>query len=145
MDPSALKWNPDAIVYTESIRDVPWDIVEDHPCNPGETINVHGDSHWVIHTSFDNLGGFHYKVNIVSKGDGVGAPSGKVYKINEHFREAENAPGNYTTYIIYETMRLKVDGPTVADDYYKTTVHKIVVNSQGVESISVDNQSSSCT
>lgn len=145
LDPSGLRWNPDAIVYTESVRDIDWNISESHPCKPGETIAVGGTSHWVIHTSFDNLGGFHYKVNIVSKGNGVGSPSAKVYKINEHFREAENTPGNFTSYVIYETMRLKVDGPTTADDYYKTTVHKIVVNAQGVETISVDNESNSCT
>jgi hypothetical protein len=145
MDPSALRWNSDAIVYTESVRDVPWSSTDTHPCNTGESIAVEGTSHWVIHTGFDDLGGFHYKVNIVSKGTGLGAPSGKSYKISEHYKDTENVPGNYTSYIVYETMRLKVDGPTTGDDYYKTTIVKIVVNAQGVETIGVDSQTTSCS
>jgi len=145
LDPSGLRWNPDAIVYTESIRDVPWSSSESHPCNAGETIAVEGSSHWVIQTAFDNLGGFHYKVNIISKGTGLGTPSGKTYRISEHYKDAENAPGNFTSYIIYETMRLKVDGPTTADDYWKTTIVKIVVNAQGVETMAVDSESNSCS
>ena len=144
LDPSGLKWNPDAIVYTESIRDTNWSSTETNPCN-GETVAISGATHWVMHTSFDNLGGFHFKAQLVAKGTGVGSPNGTKYTINEHFKEAENTPGNYTSYVIREAFRLKVDGPTVADDYYKTTVHKITVNSAGVESMVVDSETNSCT
>ena len=145
LDPTGLKYNPAAITYTESIRDIPWASSDDHPCKPGETIAISGESHWVIHTSFDNLGGFHYKVNIVSRGKGLGSLNGTTYRINEHFKDAENAPGNFSTYIIREAMRLKVDGPTTADDYWKTTIMKITVNQAGVQEMSVESESSSCS
>jgi hypothetical protein len=143
MDPSAIKWNPDAIVYTESIKDVPWESSDTHPCKPDQ-IAITGSSHWVIHTGFDNLGGFHYMANIVSKGTGLGT-SGKVYKIMEHFKDAEQAPGNYTSFVIYDTQRLKVDGPSTDYDYYKTTILKIVVNATGEPVISVVSEANSCS
>jgi len=143
LDPSSIKWNPDAIVYTESIRDVPWDSFDSHPCKTDE-ITITGSSHWVIHTGFDNLGGFHYQANIISKGDGLGT-SGKVYKIMEHFKETEQAPGNFTSYVIYDTQKLKVDGPSTDYDYFKTTVLKIMVDGTGNPVITVVSESNSCS
>jgi hypothetical protein len=143
LDPSSIKWNPDAIVYTESIRDVPWSSSDTHPCKPDQ-IAIEGASHWVIHTGFDNLGGFHYMANIVSKGKGLGT-SGKTYNISEHFKETEQAPGNYSSYVIYDTQRLKVDGPSVDYDYWKTTVLKIVVDATGNPVITVVSEANSCS
>ena len=143
MDPSGLTVRPEAIVYNTNERDVPWSSSDTHPCT-GDVISITGSSHWVIHTGFDNNGALHYSANIVSKGQGVGT-STKVYKINEHFKDVEQVPGNYTSYVIREAMRLKVDGPGTADDYYKTTINKIVVNSNGEPTVTVDSESNSCT
>jgi hypothetical protein len=144
LDPSGLKLRAEAINYLTNEKDVPWVINETHPCKPDAIIGS-GTSHWIIKTGFDNLGGLHYNATIISKGTGTGDPSAKVYTINEHFKEVENVPGNYTSYIIYEKMRLKVDGPSTDYDYYKTTVVKIVVNSTGETVLSVDSESNSCT
>lgn len=144
LDASGLKLRTEAIVYNTNEKDVPWTIAEKHPCKP-DSIFGSGTSHWIIHTGFDNLGGLHYNATIISKGTGVGDISNKNFIINEHFKEVENVPGNYTSYIIYEKMRLKVDGPSTDYDYYKTTVVKIVVNGNGETVLSVDSESNSCT
>jgi hypothetical protein len=143
LDPSGLTVRAEAIVYNTNERDVPWASTDNHPCT-GDVISISGSSHWVIHTGFDNNGALHYSANIVSKGEGLGTSS-KVYKINEHFKDVEQVPGNYTSYVIREAMRLKVDGPGTADDYYKTTTVKITVASTGEPTVMVDSESNSCT
>jgi len=144
VDASGLKLRTEGIVYNTNEKDVPWTINESHPCKPGEAITGDGSAHWIIHTGFDNLGGLHYNATIISKGTGLGT-STKVYKDNEQFKEVENVPGTYTNYIIYEKMKLKVDGPSTDYDYYKTTIAKIVVNGQGEAVVSVDSESNSCS
>jgi hypothetical protein len=144
LDPSGLTLKTDGIVYTESIKDVEWTIREKHPCQP-DSVNGSGTAHWVIHVGFDNLGGLHYNATIISKGTAQGTISGKNYVVNEHFKEVDQVPGNYTSYVIYETMRLKVDGPSTDYDYYRTTRVKTTVNAQGEPTVSVDSESNSCT
>lgn len=143
LDPSGLTVRTEAIVFNTNERDVAWSSEDTHPCT-GDVIAITGSSHWVIHTGFDNNGGLHYSANIVSKGQGLGTSS-KAYKINEHFKAVEQVPGNYTSYVIHEAMRLKVDGPGTADDYYKTTINRITVNSNGEPTVTVDSESNSCT
>ena len=143
--PSTLRPLGEAINYLTNERDVPWTINETHPCQPGESINGSGTAHWIIHTGFDSNGGLHYNATIISKGTGTGTPSGKPYVVNEHFKEVDNAPGNYTGFVIFEQMRLKVDGPSTDFDYYKTTRLKILVNGNGEPTVTVDSESNSCT
>jgi hypothetical protein len=143
LDPSGLTVRTEAIVYNTNERDVAWASTDNHPCT-GDVISISGSSHWVIHTGFDSNGALHYNATIVSKGEGLGT-STKVYKINEHFKEVDQVPGNYTSYVFREEMRLKVDGPGTADDYYKTTVVKVTVNANGEPTVMVDSESSSCT
>jgi hypothetical protein len=144
LDASGLKLRTEAINYITNEKDIPWTIDETHPCKVGEAITGSGTSHWIIKTGFDNLGGLHYNATIISKGDALGA-SGKAYKISEQFKQVDQVPGNYTSYIIFEKMRLKVDGPSTDYDYYKTTIVKIVVNGNGEVTQSVDSESNSCT
>lgn len=144
LDASGLTLRTEAINYLTNEKDVPWTIDETHPCK-AEAITGSGTSHWIIKTGFDSNGGLHYNATIISKGTGQGNPSAQVYKINEHFKEVENVPGNFTSYVIYEKMRLKVDGPSTDYDYYKTTIVKIVVNANGEPVLSVDSESNSCT
>ena len=144
LDPSGLHLGTDTFQYTESIKDIAWSINDTHPCKPDQ-ITGSGTAHWIIHTGFDANGGLHYNANIVSKGTATGSISGKAYIINEHFKDVEQVPSNYTSYVIYDSMRLKVDGPSIDYDYYKTTIVKIVVDAQGVPVVSVDSESNSCT
>jgi hypothetical protein len=144
LDPSGLGLKTDGIIYTESIQDVPWDIDETHPCK-ADHITGAGSAHWIIHTGFDNLGGLHYTAVIVSKGSAQGSVTGKTYTVNEQFKDVEQAPSTYTNYVFYDKMRLKVDGPSTDYDYYKTTIVRTVVNSQGVPTVSVDSESNSCS
>src|SRR2546423_1523510 len=86
LDPSGLGLKTEALVYTESIKDVPWTISEKHPCKPDSVLGS-GSAHWVIHSAFDNNGGLHYNATIISKGTAQGNISGKTYAVNEQFKE----------------------------------------------------------
>jgi len=68
----------------------------------------------------------------------------KAMREQGQFKEVEQVPQTYTNYIFWDTMRLKVDGPSTDYDYYKTVVVKTVVNGQGEAVVSVEKETNSC-
>ncbi len=144
LDPSGLKLGGDAIVYNTNEKDVPWLFDDVNPCN-GDAISITGNSHFVIHVGFDSNGGLHYSSNVVSKGTGLGSPSGKTYKIMDQEKFSEQAPANPQGFVIVDRQEVKVNGPTTGDDYTSSFMDQVTVDrTNGMPTTDVKKDTSSC-
>lgn len=144
LDPSGLRVIGDAINYNTNERDAPFgplSVVS--PCN-GDVVTITGNSHFVIHVGFDNLGGLHYNSNVISRGTGVGT-SGKQYTIFDQEKFADQAPANPDNFVIIDKQSMHVNGPTNADDFNIIFQDRVTVDNQGNPTTVVLKDSSSCS
>ena len=143
VNPTELEVHKEAIVYHTNERDVPFNMTLSNPCN-GDVLNVSGSSHFVIQTAFDSNGGFHYNSNTVTKGSGVGTPSGVAYVINEHFKFMEQVPGDVSGYVIHQQDNWLVNAPKSENDFTLMQGFKITVNNNGEPTATSENNSVKC-
>lgn len=144
LDPSGLRIIGDAINYNTNERDVYWSTGDKNPCN-GDSVVITGSSHFVIHVGFDNLGGLHYSSNVVSRGDGVGIPSGKAYTIFDQEKFSDQAPANPDNFVIIDRQYMRVSGPTRADDYTTIFMDRVTVDHDGNPTTEVIKDSYKCS
>lgn len=129
LDPSGLRIFGDAYTSNTNEKDVPWGPIGDtNPCN-GDFLTITGTSHRVLHFGFDSQGGFHSTQNVISRGTGVGSPSGKQYTIFDQDHFSEQAPANSGGFVIMDRLTMRVSGPTRADDYTTMFQDKTTLNS----------------
>ena len=144
VNPTGLEVNKEAIVYHTNERDVPFDMTLSNPCN-GDVLEVTGSSHFSIQTAFDSNGGFHYNSNTVTKGSGVGIPSGVAYVVNEHFKFMEQAPGDVGhALVIHQSDDWLVNAPKTENDFTLSQGFKIVVDANGNPTATSENNSVRC-
>jgi len=144
VNPGSLKVNTDAIVYLTNNRDVPDTLALTNPCN-GDSVAIIANSHFVIQTAFDSNGGFHYISNTVTKGNGVGIPSGVAYVINEHFKFMEQVPGDVGhALVIHQSDEWLVNAPNTANDFTLIQGFMVVVDAQGNPTATTEHNSTRC-
>ena len=144
LDPSGLRIGAEGTVNNTNEKDAPWPgFTETHPCTGDVITFTDGNSHFVEHWGFDNLGGFHMTSNVISRGHGVGT-SGKQYTVFDQEKFSDQAPANPGGFIIMDKQEMRVSGPTKADDYVTVFQDRIVMDSQGNTTTTVVKDAAIC-
>lgn len=117
-----------------------------NPCN-GDTVQLTGEGHAVMHFTFDNNGGVHIvdMTNTMGPLQGIGVPSGVAYKANQTVSTTINdngaTPQFELTFVMSEVLISQ--GPT-ANFLAHTTIH-FTVNSNAMPTANVLNTKTDCT
>jgi hypothetical protein len=132
----------DAIVSKTNEQDIPWEQVEENPCN-GDMVTIAGTSHFLMNFVFDDTGGYHLYTRRNAKGTGVGVPSLGTYKADETFVYYEQNPEG-DQFTISQEDHLLILAPKKEDNYVRHMVFKLTQPAGGVPTASFERSWTKC-
>jgi hypothetical protein len=122
---------------------VPTGVVTTNPCND-DVVPLVGSTHTVLTSTQSSSGNFRNDLDVSSRWEGVGTPSGLKYVGSETYHDtfllANPLPFETTFYQEFDVI-----SQTSADNYRLRLQFHITVNANGVVTADVSNPSSTCT
>jgi hypothetical protein len=100
--------------------------------------------HEVAHNTIDANGGFHLKLQLHIKGQGVGVDSGDKYVYNDLSNEHFNSTGPFNE-TFTSTFKIIRQGSDTADDLNATALFHITVNANGEVTTEFERFEDECT
>jgi hypothetical protein len=114
-----------------------------NPCN-GDAVSLTGTLHFIIHSTTSTDGNQHFYIDFSSTYSGIGVPSGVSYTATTHQAE-ELTTNDPFPVVAKEVITEHLRSQTSVDNFDMDDEYHVTINSNGVITAVVDNQSNKCT